>query len=92
MGSLIRHALPIVIAPRTENGLEFIGGLFHFVFPAQLDGFALCGGDLMAPTDPSPLRGAPLPRLCPFPNMAQGVKWAFKISIRCIRLVGCLRE
>ena len=46
--SLIRHALPIFIAPRIENRLEFIGGLFHFAFPAQLDGFALCGGDLMA--------------------------------------------
>ena len=45
---LVRHALTIVIAPRIENGLEFIGGLFHFVFPAQLDGFAIGTGDLMA--------------------------------------------
>ena len=47
-GLLVSHALPIVIALRIENRLQFIGGLFHFVFPAQLNGFALCGGDLMA--------------------------------------------
>ena len=28
--------------------MQFIGDVLHLVFPAQLDGFALCGGDLMA--------------------------------------------
>ena len=28
--------------------MQFIGDFFHRVFPAQLDGFALCGGDLIS--------------------------------------------
>jgi hypothetical protein len=34
------------------------------------------------PTDPSPLRGAPVPPLYPVPIMANGVEWAFEIPIR----------
>ena len=39
----------------------------------------------LPPTDPSPLRGAPMPPLQPVPDMTQGVEWAFEIPIR-IRL------
>ena len=45
------------------------------------------GGELQPPTDPSPLRGAPVPPLEPVPDMAKGAPWAFEIPIRRTRSV-----